>query len=103
MSLDQLDITHHWVEEEIYLKRAFIRKGLTVGKHSHPYDHSSYLVSGSVLLDIDGHKEKHDAPKILLVKANKTHTISALSDSVWYCSHITSDTNPETVDETILK
>ena len=98
-----IDITHHWVAEEVYSKRTKIAAGLKLTQHIHPYDHASALVAGTVLLEVDGEKREVTGPAMLMIEAGKEHSVTALTDVVWHCIHITDDTDPETVDQTILK
>lgn len=98
-----VDISHHWVEDEVYLKRTLIKAGVVLGKHMHPFDHASALVSGTVSLCVDGETRDVTGPAMLLIQAGKDHAITAVTDVVWHCIHITSDTDPESVDATILK
>lgn len=102
MNLDQLNISHHWAADEVYSKRTLIPAGVILTQHVHPYDHASALVSGTAVVEVDGISEVHEAPKMLMIKAGRAHSVSALTDVVWHCIHVTSDTNPETVDQTIL-
>ena len=97
-------IEHHFVADEVYLKRADIAAGTLLGKHSHPMDHASALVKGTVLLKIDDRPVRYiSAPAMILIKAGQEHSIEAVTDVVWHCIHITSATDPESVDATILK
>lgn len=102
MQLADLDITHHWVSEEVYSKRTFVPAGLKLTQHVHPYDHASALVKGTVLLEVDGVERQIEAPAMLMIEAGKAHSVTALTDVVWHCLHITGDTDPETVDHSIL-
>lgn len=96
-------IEHHFVADEIYLKRAFVAAGTLLKKHSHSFDHASALVSGEVDLCVDGVCRRVVGPNLLLIESGKSHSITALTDAVWYCIHITNDVDPKSVDATILK
>ena len=99
-----VDIQHHFVADEVYLKRAQIVAGTSLGKHTHPFDHASALVLGTVLLEVEGCASREvTGPAMLLIQAWKSHRITALTDVVWHCIHITSDTDSDSVDATILK
>jgi quercetin dioxygenase-like cupin family protein len=100
--MDGVDISHHWVEEEVYHKRTRIKAGHKLVQHVHPWDHASALVSGTVLLEVDGERREITGPDMLLICAGKEHSVTALTDVVWHCIHITDDTDPETVDQSIL-
>ena len=96
-------IEHHFIAKEIYAKRAHIKAGSSLVQHTHPYDHAAALVSGTVRMDVDGLSHTETGPKMLLITAGQAHGITALTDVVWHCLHITADTDPMTVDATILK
>lgn len=97
-----IEISHHSVAEEVYIKRALIPSGVVLVQHDHPYDHASALVSGTVRLDVDGVSREVTGPAMLMIEAGKAHAITALTPSVWHCIHITDDTDPASVDNTIL-
>ena len=98
-----VDVSHHWVADELYSKRTTVRAGASLAKHVHPFDHASALIRGTVALDVDGTRREVTGPAMLLIEAGKVHAITALTDVVWHCLHITDDTDPLTVDSTILK
>ena len=98
-----VDITHHFVTDEVYSKRAHVKAGSQLVQHIHPYDHAAALVSGTVRLQVDGLSRTVTGPRMLLITAGRAHQITALTDVVWHCLHITADTDPMTVDATILK
>jgi hypothetical protein len=45
----------------------------------------------------------HSGFAILNILADKPHGIKALEDSVWLCVHATDETDPEKIDETLIK
>ena len=98
-----VDITHHFVTDEVYSKRAHVKAGCRLVQHIHPYDHAAALVSGTVLLEVGDQAREVTGPEMLLIAAGRAHGITALTDVVWHCLHITADTDPMTVDATILK
>jgi quercetin dioxygenase-like cupin family protein len=102
MELSDLDISHHFVEGEVYSKRVRIPAGVKLTQHVHPYDHASALVSGTVLVEVEGISYEVTGPSMLMIEAGKEHSVTAITDAVWHCIHITDDTDPETVDESIL-
>lgn len=99
--LDDLDIRHHF-GGGAYAKQTSIPAGLVLTQHVHPYDHLSILASGRVLLDVDGDISEINAPACLTIAAGKRHAVTALTEVVWFCVHATDDTDPLTVDATIL-
>jgi quercetin dioxygenase-like cupin family protein len=52
---------------------------------------------------IDGDREKHIGPTALIIPAGKVHRIDAITDSVWFCVHATEETDPEKVDQVLIK
>lgn len=96
-------VSHHWAADEVYSKRMAFEAGSMIGKHSHTYDHASALVSGTARLDINGVVSEVTGPQMLLIEKNKNHTITAVTPVIWHCIHITNDTDPKTVDATLVK
>lgn len=97
-----VEITHHFVSDEVYSKRTHIPAGLKLTQHIHPYDHASALISGTVLLEVDGVGREVTGPSMLMIEAGKAHSVTALTNAVWHCMHITAETDCESVDESIL-
>jgi quercetin dioxygenase-like cupin family protein len=64
-----------------------LNKGMFVPKHVHNHDHMSILISGKILLDIEGIISEIHAGEVIEVKAGKSHVITALEDIVWACLH----------------
>lgn len=77
-------ITHH-MGGGVYMKETRIPAGAALVQHRHAFDHLSYLVSGSVLLLVDGETRRVDAPACLTIEAHKHHGVRALVDSTWLC------------------
>lgn len=97
-----VDVSHHFVADEVYSKRTFIPAGASLTKHSHTYDHASGLVRGKVVLTVDGVASEIEGSKMLLIKAGSTHSIRAITDSVWHCIHLTGETDPSKVDGVLM-
>jgi len=102
LKLSSLAIGHYWVADEVYSKRTEIPAGVKLTQHDHPYDHASALVSGHVVVEVGGVKRELHGPAMLMIEAGKTHSVTAITDAVWHCLHICADTDPKTVDQTIL-
>jgi len=107
-----MNIKHHWGDGQ-YAKEIQLEQGEMVGKHLHAYTHLSILALGRVELKRWG-TDKHGlkwhlktivcAGECVTVEANVLHQITALEDSIWYCTHATDETDPEKVDQvTIMK
>lgn len=93
----------HRFEDGLYTKVIHMRQHSLVLQHSHPFDHLSRLVSGRVVLTRDGDPEVLQAPWEGTLGAGISHRIEALQDSVWHCIHETDETDPEKVDDVILR
>lgn len=96
-----LGIEHHFCDG-VYMKESFIEHGFKFPQHAHPYDHLSVLAFGVAEVEVDGVKEIHRAPKILTIRANKVHEVTALTDVVWICTHRDDETDPVKIDASIL-
>ena len=96
-----VEVSHHF----FYGKRARIPKGRELTQHVHPYDHYSLLVAGIVDVESEGRSIRYLArmgPCCIEIKAGIAHKVTAITDAIWICLHETDDTNPETVDRSIL-
>lgn len=97
-----LGIEHHF-SDGVYAKEMRIPAHHYVTKHVHDYDHISILAEGSVMLEVWETKTRYTAPACITIPANTTHKIVALTDAVWYCIHATTETDPEKVDQVLIK
>lgn len=95
-------IAHHF-GGGAYIKETCIPAGCALAQHAHDHDHLSVLVSGEVVLTVDGVSTVHAGPKVLTIEKNKIHTVYAIQDSIWLCVWATKETDPQKVDESILK
>lgn len=100
--IDEFLQVEHFFCDGLYTKRMTIPAGLSVGKHVHDFSHQSQLAKGTVVLDVDGELSEHTAPAYLMVEAGKEHTIIAMTDAVWFCTHITDETDPDKIDESLI-
>lgn len=98
-----IGIEHHF-GGGAYIKATHMHAGQALGQHAHERDHLSVLVHGTVRLHVD------DAParvlagyQTLTVEAGKRHRVEAITDALWLCVWATDDTDPATVDESILR
>lgn len=97
-----LQIRHFFSGRE-YAKQMVLPAGHCAETHEHQYDHISILATGEVVVCIDGVRERHVGPTALVIPAGKVHRIDAITDSVWFCVHATDETDPEKVDEVLIK
>jgi quercetin dioxygenase-like cupin family protein len=96
-----VEIRHHFTAG-VYCKQSIAEPGSEMRKHVHPYDHLSVLVYGTVDVEIDGKVERMTAPRVLVVEAGKEHRIRGVTKFMWLCIHKTDDTNPDTVDVSLM-
>lgn len=77
--------------------------GEAMGKHVHQHDHQSVLAVGHARLTVDGVASDIHAPMLVTITAGKTHVLEAVTDVVWFCTHQTDETDPDNIDETLIK
>jgi quercetin dioxygenase-like cupin family protein len=77
------------VSDGIFIKQmAMDKAGILVPQHSHKYDHTSMLASGSVRVWKDGvYWQDAQAPLPIFIEAGVKHTFMSLEPSVIYCIH----------------
>ncbi|VTU37011.1 cupin domain-containing protein [Variovorax sp. PBL-E5] len=95
-------ITHHF-GGGVYIKESLVPAGAVLVQHKHAHDHLSYLVSGSVLVLVDGEMRRLDAPACLKIVAGKHHGVRALTAATWLCIHATDCTDARDVDEVLIQ
>lgn len=84
------------------MKETQIEAGQILVQHKHEHDHLSYLVSGTVEVQVEGVKTALVGPACLLIEAGKHHGVKSLTDTVWLCIHATDCTEPDEVDEVLI-
>lgn len=94
-------VAHHF-GGKVYIKETRINAGRILVQHKHEYEHLSYLVSGTVELEVDGTRSEVNGPAALTIAAAKHHGLKALTDTVWLCIHSTDCTDAQHVDETLV-
>ena len=104
--LDRLEINGVKVEHHfgggVYAKETFIPFGVVLTQHIHPHAHLSILAKGRVIVEAGTLKQEFEAPACLTIAEGVEHRVQALEDAIWYCIHATADTEPSTVDTSIL-
>lgn len=93
----------HFFAAGLYAKEMRIPAKHFVKKHVHDYDHLSILASGVVMVRMNGHSRRFKAPACIAIPAGVEHVIDAVTDAVWYCIHATEETDPEKVDQALIK
>lgn len=68
-----------------YVKETMIPAGASLTQHEHLHDHLSYLVAGSVLVQIGDEATTVHAPRAMLIRKGQTHGVTALTDARWLC------------------
>lgn len=79
-------VIHHFCDG-VHMQETFTKHGYTFPQHEHPFDHLSVLAKGSARVVVDGKASIHHAPEVMLIKAGKIHTVTALTDIVWIYVH----------------
>ena len=85
-----------------YAKHVHVDAGMTLGQHAHPYTHLSVLASGRATVTCEGVVKHMRAPVCMTIPAGVEHSVHAITDIDWFCMHVTGDTDPTTVDASIL-
>jgi quercetin dioxygenase-like cupin family protein len=103
MTLDeQLEVEHHF-SHGMYAKRMTLKEGFVIGTHKHNFTHMSILAKGTARVEAGGESKIYEAGDCIEIAANVEHRIFALEDIVWFCIHATDVTDPELIDETLIK
>ena len=97
-----LGIEHHF-SDGVYAKEMRIPAKHYVKKHVHDYSHLSVLASGVVTVRMNGRSQRFKAPACITIPAGVEHVIEAVTDAVWFCIHATEETDPDKVDQALLK
>ena len=95
-------IRHHWLSRG-YMKDTLIPQGVELVQHSHTFDHVSVLLSGCVVVKVEGEVHRYTAPAGIMITANRAHSVLAMEESVWLCIHKTDETDVGKIDESIVK
>lgn len=95
-------IKHHF-SDGLYAKETIFPKGSQLVQHKHNYSHLSVLAKGKVVVVTEDGEETIEAPACINIEANKHHGVFALEDCVWYCIHATNETDPDKVDQVLIK
>ena len=100
--LDKLLGEMHHFSDGLYAKQIHIPANFVVGSHCHKYSHLSILAQGSVLVEVEGVQKQYTAPACIEITAGKEHKIFAVTDTIWYCVHATSETDVEHIDRVLV-
>jgi quercetin dioxygenase-like cupin family protein len=97
-----LFLQHHFCGG-IYAKETHIQAGSVLVQHKHTYSHLSILASGTVELDTDGVRSVHTGPCCFELAGSVNHGVKAITDTVWFCVHATTETDAKNIDETLIE
>lgn len=101
------NIRHHFAGQDddrgVYAKELLIPAGWTLGSHEHHYDHLSILSRGIGRLTINGRSELIEGSRMIVVPKGTAHELYAITPCIWFCIHPTHETDPDKVDQVILK
>ena len=97
-----LQIQHHF-GNRVYAKQMHLPANHFAQSHKHTFDHLSILAVGDAMVEVDGVATRYSAGSCILIKANAIHTITAITDCVWFCIHATDLTDPQQIDETLIE
>ena len=95
-------ISHHF-GGGVYVKETAFPAGSVLVQHRHTFEHLSYLVSGTVIVEVDGGQRELTGPACLTIEAHKHHGVKALTDCVWLCIHATDCVDADHVDEVLIE
>lgn len=85
-----------WVRSHVFKKTG----DTNGGGHYHYFDHVTLVISGGVLVEVDGFEPKEFwAPKFIVIDKNHKHKFTALKDNtIYYCVFALRDNNGELTD-----
>jgi 5-deoxy-D-glucuronate isomerase len=83
----------------VYIKAYRVPAGLKIYSKRFPDDHVTILGQGSVMVENGDQQLKFLAPAHFVFEAMTRYTIYTLADSVWYCVHATTETDPTVLAE----
>lgn len=93
---------HHHFHDGVYLREAALPAGAHIRMHRHKTDHMSLLVKGNVEVTHAGLTTRREAPAFIMIPAGEQHEVRALSDVLWYCTHITDESDEARIDEVLI-
>lgn len=96
-----MTVKHHFIGG-IYTKELHIPPGETHPQHRHSFDHTSVLVSGEAIVEVDGVATKYSAPAVINIRRKTIHSITPITPIVWLCQHVTECTDPTAIDEEFI-
>jgi hypothetical protein len=98
-TLADMALIKHIQTDGVYIKAYRVPAGLKIYSKRFLDDHVTILGQGSVLVENGDTKLKFSAPAHFVFEAMTRYTIHTLEDSVWYCVHATTETDPAVLAE----
>jgi hypothetical protein len=89
----------HIHSDGVYIKAFRVPAGLQFYTKRFADEHISILGQGSVIVEKGDKKFKVVAPAHVVIDAMTRCKIVTLEDSVWYCIHVTTETDQAVLDE----
>lgn len=89
----------HIHSDGVYIKAFRVPAGLQFYTKQFPTEHISILGQGSVIIEKGTEKIKVVAPAHVVIDAKTRCKILTLENSVWYCIHVTTETDQLVLDE----
>jgi quercetin dioxygenase-like cupin family protein len=93
----------HYFSDNLYSKQINLGAGDLVVQHKHKFDHLSILAKGRVLVLFEEEAVEYVAPACINIVKDLDHAIKALEDSVWFCIHVTDETDATKVDQVLIQ
>lgn len=87
----------------VYAKQCLLPPGFVFDQHRHSFDHLSVLASGTARITVDGVTTEHTGPQMIIIKADKVHSVEPITPVLWYCIHKTDCTDPEDIDHELIE
>lgn len=75
----------HFHADKSYTMESRIPAGASLTQHAHPFSHTSYLVSGSVLVQKGDEVRQMTGPEQIHIPAGEEHGVTAITDAIWLC------------------
>ena len=93
----------HLFGEDAYIKEIRLDAGDLIEKHVHDFDHISVLVKGTVHVKIGSSIRYLQAPNAIKVQAGIAHEVTAMTDAVWLCTHVSDCKDPDEIDNVLTR
>jgi quercetin dioxygenase-like cupin family protein len=74
-----------------------------IEKHTHSFDHISFLSIGAVEVKAGNKISQYTGPIGIKIEAGVKHSVTALTDCKWYCMHITDECDPDKIDHVLME